>query len=84
MAITAVLPLIFDAIDTNSDDAIAADEFAAYFASLGVNDKAFAHLVFKSMDSNNDGVLSKRGFSILLKFSLNLIILIIKIFYRIF
>ena len=60
-AIEATLPLIFDAVDTNLDNAIAADEFASYFASLGVNDAAFASTVFKAMDSNNDGVLSKDG-----------------------
>jgi Ca2+-binding EF-hand superfamily protein len=60
-AIEATLPLIFDAVDSNLDNAIAADEFAAYFASLGINDSAFATQVFKSMDSNNDGVLSKDG-----------------------
>ena len=62
MAITSSLPLIFDAIDTNSDGAIEATEFAAYFTSFGINDTAFANLVFKAMDSNNDCVLSKRGF----------------------
>ena len=35
MSITATLPLIFDAIDTNNDEAIELEEFQAYFASLG-------------------------------------------------
>jgi hypothetical protein len=35
MSITATLPLIFDAIDTNNDEAIELGEFQAYFASLG-------------------------------------------------
>lgn len=35
MTITTTLSSIFEAIDANGDDAIAADEFQAYFASLG-------------------------------------------------
>lgn len=61
MTITSSLPLIFEAIDTNGDDAIAADEFATYFSSFGLTDTAFAFQVFKAMDTNNDGELSKRG-----------------------
>jgi Ca2+-binding EF-hand superfamily protein len=61
MTITSSLPLIFEAIDTNGDDAIAADEFATYFSSFGLTDTAFAFQVFKAMDTNNDGELSKKG-----------------------
>ena len=55
--------MIFDAIDTNADGGIAADEFATYFTSLGVNDAAFATQVFKAMDTNNDGSLSREEFA---------------------
>lgn len=68
--------MIFDAIDTNSDNAIAADEFAAYFSSLSVNDAAFAKTVFQAMDANNDGVLSKDGKLTVLRLN-NMLILIV-------
>ena len=55
--------MIFDAIDTNADGGIAAEEFATYFTSLGVNDAAFAKSVFKAMDANNDGSLSREEFA---------------------
>ena len=53
--------MIFDAVDSNLDNAIAKEEFAAYFASLGITDANLAGQVFRYMDSNNDGVLSKDG-----------------------
>jgi Ca2+-binding EF-hand superfamily protein len=62
-SIESTLPLIFDAIDTNADGGIAADEFSTYFTSLGVNDAAFATEVFKAMDTNNDGSLSREEFA---------------------
>ena len=34
-----------------------------YFTSLGVNDAAFATEVFKAMDANNDGSLSREEFA---------------------
>ena len=55
--------MIFDAIDTNADGGIAAEEFATYFTSLGVNDAAFAAQVFKAMDTDGDGSLSRAEFS---------------------
>ena len=55
--------MIFDAIDTNADGGIAAEEFATYFTSLGVNDAAFATQVFEAMDANHDGSLSREEFS---------------------
>lgn len=62
-AINATLPIIFDAIDANQDDGVSSDEFANYFASMGVTDKAFADSVFKAMDADGDGSLSKEEFS---------------------
>lgn len=62
-AINATLPCIFDAIDANQDDGVSADEFHNYFASMGVDDKAFAETVFKAMDADGDGSLSKAEFS---------------------
>jgi len=62
-SIEATLPLIFDAIDTNADGGIAAEEFAQYFTSLGVNDAAFARSVFEAMDANHDGSLSRDEFA---------------------
>ena len=55
--------MIFDAIDTNADGGIAAEEFATYFTSMGVNDAAFAAEVFKAMDADGDGSLSRAEFS---------------------
>ena len=55
--------MIFDAIDTNADGGIAAEEFAQYFTSLSVNDAAFARTVFEAMDANHDGSLSREEFS---------------------
>ena len=53
--------MIFDAIDLNADGGIAAEEFAAYFTSLGINDANFSKQVFRAMDTNNDGSLSREG-----------------------
>ncbi len=53
--------MIFDAIDLNADGGIAAEEFAAFFTSLGVDDANFAKQVFRAMDTNNDGSLSRDG-----------------------
>ncbi len=61
-AINATLPIIFDAIDANQDDGVSADEFANYFQSMGVDDKEFATNVFKAMDADGDGSLSKKEF----------------------
>jgi Ca2+-binding EF-hand superfamily protein len=55
--------LIFDAIDTNADGGIAAEEFASYFNSLGVDDEEFANKIFQAMDTNKDGSLSREEFS---------------------
>ncbi len=60
-AIESTIPLIFDAIDLNLDGGIAADEFVAFFKSLGVEDAKFATNVFRAIDTNNDGVLSREG-----------------------
>jgi hypothetical protein len=60
-SINATLPIIFDAIDSNQDDGVSAEEFGNYFASMGVNDAKFASEVFAAMDANNDGSLSKEG-----------------------
>jgi hypothetical protein len=81
-AIEATLPLIFDAVDTNLDNAIEKEEFGAYFASLGIHDANLAGQVFRYMDSNNDGVLSKEGefyFQIFFIFKLFIINQILKI-----
>jgi len=61
-AIFDTLPLIFDAIDTNSDGDIASEEFQAYFASFGLKDPKFAIEIFKEMDTNHDLALSKQEF----------------------
>jgi Ca2+-binding EF-hand superfamily protein len=55
------LQLIFDAIDSNQDEAISSEEFGIYFQSLGVSDNAFADVIFNEMDSNKDGLLNKHG-----------------------
>ena len=60
-AISATLPIIFDAIDVDHDGGISNKEFANYFRSLGLKDDAFADSVFAAMDANNDGSLSNEG-----------------------
>lgn len=60
-AIDVTLNLIFDAIDSNQDEGVSGDEFNTYFQSLGVFDAEFAAKVFEDMDSNHDGILSKKG-----------------------
>jgi len=62
-AISATLPIIFDAIDVDHDGGISNKEFANYFRSLGLKDDAFADSVFAAMDANNDGSLSNEEFS---------------------
>ena len=59
--INGSLQLIFDAIDSNQDEAISSEEFCIYFQSLGVVDDAFSNLIFQEMDSNKDGLLNKNG-----------------------
>jgi len=61
ISINATLPLIFAAIDANHDDGVSPAEFHNYFVSMGVTDNVFTETVFKAMDSNNDGDLSKDG-----------------------
>ncbi len=73
-AINATLPIVFAAIDANKDDGVSPSEFHNYFVSLGVTDEAFTQMVFKAMDANNDGDLSKEGIII--------IIIIIFAFYK--
>ena len=60
-AISATLPIIFDAIDVDHDGGISSKEFANYFKSLGLQDDNFANSVFAAMDANNDGSLSNEG-----------------------
>lgn len=60
-AIDSTLSLIFDSIDSNQDECVSNDEFNNYFQSLGVFDVEFADQVFKDMDSNQDGILNKKG-----------------------
>ena len=60
-AISELLPLIFNTIDTNNDDLIASAEFQMFFESLGVNDMQLAIHVFKELDTNHDLYLSKEG-----------------------
>ena len=55
------MPLIFDAIDTNSDESIAVEEFQAYFESFGIMDHKFAVDTFREMDANHDLLLNKQG-----------------------
>lgn len=57
------IPLIFETIDTDRDDAVSKNEFANYFKSLNINDQATADEVFAQMDKDNDGSLSKKEFS---------------------
>ncbi len=45
----------------NADGGIASEEFVAFFKSLGVEDEKFAINVFRAMDTNNDGSLSREG-----------------------
>lgn len=61
-AISETLPLIFNAIDTNSDGMIESAEFQLFFESLGIVDKRFTIDVFKEMDTNHDLYLSQQGF----------------------
>lgn len=60
-AISETLPLIFNAIDTNSDGMIESAEFQLFFESLGIVDKRFMIDVFKEMDTNHDLYLSQQG-----------------------
>lgn len=57
------IPLIFEAIDTDHDDAVSKVEFANYFKSLNINDQKTADEVFASMDIDKDGSLSKTEFT---------------------
>lgn len=54
--------MIFDSVDSNQDDGVSSDEFSNYFKSLGLSDDGFASEVFHAMDSNQDGILNKRGY----------------------
>ena len=60
-AISELLPLIFNAIDTNKDGLIESSEFQMFFESLGVNDTKLAINVFRELDSNHDCYLSQEG-----------------------
>ena len=71
-AISATLPIIFDAIDVDHDGGISNKEFANYFRSLGLKDDSFADQVFAAMDSNNDGALSNEGLNLKSSFYFNL------------
>ena len=55
------LPLIFQAIDTNNDGAIASDEFQVYFQSFGIDHPKFSQNIFKELDTNHDRALSQEG-----------------------
>jgi len=55
------LTIIFDAVDTNTDDLIQLQEFIVYFNAFGM-DEEFAREAFKALDTNQDGVLSREEF----------------------
>lgn len=58
----SLLPLIFDAIDSDKSASVTKLEFANYFKSLNINDQATADQVFESIDFNSDGTISKQEF----------------------
>ncbi len=53
--------LIFEAIDTNGDGSIEANELFDYYSSFGVKDRKFSDEIFNTIDSNHDGSLSQEG-----------------------
>ena len=66
-AISETLPLIFRAIDTNSDGQIEYQEFQNYFESFGVIDNTFTKFIFKSLDLNHNLYLCEKGIFLIIK-----------------
>ena len=59
--IETIILLIFEAIDTNGDGSIEANELFDYFSSFGVKDRKFSDEVFNTIDTDHDGSLSQEG-----------------------
>lgn len=55
------LPLFFQAVDSNNDGMISADEFGDFFRILGL-DAGMGPASFAAIDTNNDGLLSQDEF----------------------
>ena len=53
--------LVFNAVDSNNDNLISADEFSDLFTTIGL-DHNMAPAIFKSMDTNDDGLLDVEEF----------------------
>ena len=58
-----ILPLIFDAIDSDKSGSVTKQEFGDYFKSLNIEDQAIADQVFGSIDVNGDGSITKDEFT---------------------
>jgi Ca2+-binding EF-hand superfamily protein len=57
------MPLIYDAIDSDSDGLITTKEFGIYFQSINVFDENAIKLAFMAMDLDGDNCLSRSEFA---------------------
>ncbi|XP_064597958.1 luciferin-binding protein-like [Liolophura sinensis] len=53
---------IFDLVDRNKDGSITAEELRIYYKSYGVHDEDFINAVFKRMDEDRDGLISREEY----------------------